>query len=78
MIENPVTSDRTRHGSIDVEIHFLHERVRASEIKLYKFWVPLHLADALTKSLRRPSVHKHTPCMYGTRFPYRPFADPGA
>ena len=57
---------------------FSPKRVRAGEIKLYKCWSPLDLADVLTKSLPRPSFHKHTPFMYGTNFPYWPFADPGA
>ena len=34
MSENPVNRDRSRH--VDVRFHFLRERVRAGEIKLYK------------------------------------------
>jgi len=74
--QNPVNHDRSRH--VDVKFRFLRERVRAGEIKLYKCWGPLNIADALTKSLPRPAFHKHAPFMYGTRCPYRPFADPGA
>jgi len=58
--------------------HFLRERVRASEIKLYKCWGPLNVADALTKGLPQPAFHKHTPFMHGTCCPDWPFADPGA
>ena len=36
MSDNPVNRDRSRH--IDVKFHFLRERVRAGEIKLYKCW----------------------------------------
>ena len=32
--ENPVNRDRIRH--VDVKIHYLRERVRAGEIKVYK------------------------------------------
>jgi len=49
MSENPVNHDRSRH--VDVKFHFLRERVRAGEIKLYKCWDPLSVAGALTKSL---------------------------
>jgi len=49
MSENPVNRDRSRH--VDVKFHFLRKRVRAGEIKLYKCWGPLNVADALTKSL---------------------------
>ena len=63
MSENPVNRDRTRH--VDVKFYFLRERVRAGEIKLYKYCGPLDVADALTKSLTRPAFHKHTPFMYG-------------
>ena len=38
MSENPVNRDRSRH--VDVKFHFLRERVRAGEIKLYKCWGP--------------------------------------
>ena len=76
MSENPVNRDRSRH--VDVKFHFLRERVRAGEIKLYKCWGPLNVADALTKSLPRPAFHKHAPFMHGTRSSYRPFTDPGA
>jgi len=48
MSETPVKCDRSRH--VDVKFHFLRERVRAGEIKLC-MWGPLHVADALTKSL---------------------------
>ena len=51
--ENPVNRDRNRH--VDVKFHFLRERVRAGEIKLYKCWGPLNVANALTKSLSRPA-----------------------
>ena len=34
MSENPVNRDRSRH--VDVKFHFLRERVRAGEIKLFK------------------------------------------
>jgi len=73
MSENPVNRDRSRH--VDVKFHFLRERVRAGEIKLYKCWSPLNVADALTKSLPRPAFHKHAPFMHGTRSSYRPFTD---
>ena len=76
MSENPVNRDRSRH--VDVKFHFLRERVRAGEIKLYKCWGPLNVADALTKSLPRPAFHKHAPFMHGTRSSYRPFTDSGA
>ena len=76
MSENPVNLDRSRH--VDVKFHFLRERVRAGEIKLYKCWGPLNVAYALTKSLPRPAFHKHAPFMHGTRSSYRPFTDPGA
>ena len=39
MSENPVNRDRSRH--VDVKFHFLRERVRAGEIKLYECWGPL-------------------------------------
>jgi len=48
MGENPVNHDRSSH--FDVKFHFLRERVRAGEIKLYKCWGPLNVADALTKA----------------------------
>ena len=76
MSENPVNRDRSRH--VDVKFYFLRERVRAGEIKLYKRWGPLNVADALTKSLPRPAFHKHAPFMHGTRSSYRPLIDPGA
>jgi len=76
MSENPVNCDPSRH--VDVKFHFLRERVRAGEIKLYKCWGPLNVADALTKSLPRPAFHKHAPFMHGTHSPYWPFTDPGA
>jgi hypothetical protein len=76
MSENPVNRDRSRHD--DVKFHFLRKRVRAGEIKSYKCWGPLNVADALTKSLPRPAFHKHAPFMHGTRSPYRPFTEPGA
>ena len=76
MSENPVNRDRSRH--VDVKFHFLRERVRAGEIKLFKCWGPLNVADALTKSLPRPAFHKHSPFMHGTRCPYQPFAAAGA
>ena len=80
MSENPVNCDCSRY--VDVKFHFLRERVRASEIKLYKChgWGPLNVADALTnlKSLPRPAFHKHALFMHGTRSSYRPFTDPGA
>ena len=75
MSENPVNRDRSRH--VDVKFHFLRERVRAGEIKLYKCWGPLNVADALTKSPPRPAFHKHALFMHGKRYPYRPFAEPG-
>jgi len=71
MSENPVNRDRSRH--VDVKFHFLRERVRAGEIKLYKCWGPLNVADALTKSQPRPAFHKRAPFMHGTRSSYRPF-----
>jgi len=74
--ENPVNHDRSRH--VNVKFHFLRERVRAGEIKLYKCWGPLNVADALTKCLSRPPFHKHAPFMYRTRSSYRPFIDPVA
>jgi len=76
MSENPVNRDRSHH--VDVKFHFLRERVRAGEIKLYKCWGPLNVADALTKSLPRPAFHKHAPFMHGTRSSYWPFTNPGA
>ena len=76
MSENPVNQDRSHH--VDVKFHFLHERVRACEIKLYKCWGSLNVADALTKSRPRPAFHKHAPFMHGTRSSYQPFTDPGA
>ena len=72
MSENPVNRDRSRH--VDVKFHFLRERVRAGEIKLYKCWGPLNVADALTKSLPRVAFQKHMPYMTGTPCPYQPFA----
>ena len=72
MSENPVNRDRSRH--VDVKFHFLRERVRAGEIKLYKCWGPLNVADALTKSLPRVAFQKHMPYMTGTHYPYQPFA----
>ena len=76
MSEIPVNRNHSRH--VDVKFHFLRERVRAGEIKLYKFWGPLNVADALTKGLPQPAFHKHGLFMHGTRCPYRPFANPGA
>jgi len=76
MSENPVNRDRSSH--VNVKFHFLRERVRAGEIKLYKCWGPLNVAEALTKSLPRPVFHKYAPFMYGIRSSYRPFTDPGA
>jgi len=76
MSENPVNCDCSRY--VDVKFHFLRERVRASEIKLYKCWGPLNAADVLTKSLPRLACHKHAPFMHGTRSSYWPFADLGA
>ena len=75
MSENP-NRDHNRHD--DVKFHFLRERVRAGEVKLYKYWGALTVGDALTKSLSRPTFHKHVPFMYGTRSSYRPFTDPDA
>ena len=72
MSENPVNHD------VDVKFHFLRERVRAGEIKLYKCWGPLNVADALTKSLPRPAFHKHAPFMHGICSSYRPFTIPDA
>ena len=74
MSENPVNRDRSRH--VNVKFHFLRERVRAGEIKLYKCWGPLNVADALTKSLSRPVFHKHVPFIHGRRSSYQPFTDP--
>ena len=76
MSENPVNRDRSRH--VDIKFYFLCERVRAGEIKSYKYWGPLDVADALTKSLPWPAFHKHAPFMHGTRRPYRPCAVSGA
>jgi hypothetical protein len=73
MSKTPVNRDRSRH--VDVKLHFLRERVRAGEIKLYKCWETLNVADALTKSLPRPAVHKHAPFMHGTRSSYWSFTD---
>jgi len=75
MSENQVNRDRSRH--VDVKFHFLRERVRAGEIKLYKCWGPLNVADTLTKSLPRTAFHKNAPFMHGTRSSYRPFIVPG-
>jgi len=75
MSENPVNRDRSRH--VDVKFHFLRERVRAGEIKLYKCWGPLNVANALTKILPRPTFHKNAPLMYTTRSSYWPFTNPG-
>lgn len=76
MSENPVHRDRSRH--VDVKYQFLRERVRAGEIKLYKYWGPLNVVmvgrGALTKSLPRPTFHKHLSFMRGARSPYQPFA----
>jgi len=74
--QNPVNRDRSRH--VDVKFHFVRERVRAGEIKFYKCWGPLNVANALTKSLPRPAFHKHASFMHGTRSSYWPFIDPGA
>jgi len=76
MSENPVNHDRSRH--VNVKFHFLRERVRAGEIKLYNCWGPLNVADVLNQSLPRPAFHKHAQFMHGTRSSYRPFTDPGA
>jgi len=75
MSENPVHRDRSRH--VDVKFHFLRESVRAGEIKLYKCWGPINVANALTKSLSRPAFHKHAPFMHRTHSSYQPFTDPG-
>ena len=58
--------------------NFISSTSEYVQIKLYKCWVPLNVADALTKSLPRPAFHKHAPFMHGTRSSYRPFTDPGA
>jgi len=50
--------------------HFLRERIRAGEIKFYKHWGPLNVADALTQSLPQPTFHKHAPFMHGIRSPF--------
>lgn len=46
-----------------MKFHFIRERVRADEIKLYKCWgsLRLNVADALTKSLPRPAFHRRSP-----------------
>ena len=74
--ENPVNHDHSHH--VNVKFNFLHERVRASEIKLYKCWDPLNVINALTKSLSQSDFHKHAPFMHDTRCPYWPFAEQGA
>jgi len=72
MSEKTVNRDHSRQ--VDVKFHFLWERVSAGEIKLYKCWGPLNVADALTKNLPRVAFQKHMPYMTGTRCPYQPFA----
>ena len=54
MSENPVNRERTRH--VDTRVHYLRELVRDGHVKLFKCAGPQNVADALTKSLPRPST----------------------
>ena len=71
MSENPVNRERSRH--VDVKYHFLRERVQLGELKLYKCLGTQNVADALTKSLPRPSFVQHREYMWGTRVPFAAF-----
>ena len=71
MSENPVNRERSRH--VDVKFHFLRERVQLDEIKLLKCLGTQNVADALTKSLPRPSFVQHREYLWGTRVPFAAF-----
>ena len=64
MSENPINRQRSRH--VDVQVHFLRDMVRAGSVKLIKCAGTQTVADALTKSLPRPALHKHREFLKGT------------
>jgi hypothetical protein len=55
--ENPVNRKFTRH--IDVRRYFVRDLVRDGLVKLVKCAGTHNIADALTKSLPAPTLHKH-------------------
>ena len=53
---NPVHHSRTKH--IDVQHHFVRERISLGDVKLEYCSTDLMLADTLTKALPSPAFHK--------------------
>jgi hypothetical protein len=64
MSDNPKNRERSRH--VDVRVHFLRDMVRHGSVKLIKCAGTQNVADALTKSLPRPDLHKHREFLKGT------------
>ena len=64
MSENPTNRERSRH--VDVRVHFLRDMVRDGSVKLIKCAGTQNVADALTKSLPRPTFQKHREFLKGT------------
>ena len=71
MSENPVNPDRSQH--IDTRLYFLRDMVCNKVLRLRKVPGVNNVADALTKSLPAPALHKHRVYLWGSRIPFQAF-----
>ena len=69
---NPVNRKFTRH--IDIHRYYCSDLVRDNVLQLVKCAGTHNVADALTKSLPRPTFDKHRPWLIGTRAEYKAFS----
>ena len=56
LVKNPIHHARTKH--IDIQHHFVREKVESNEVKIVYMPTETMVADALTKALAYPKFKK--------------------
>jgi hypothetical protein len=64
MSENPVNPEKSRH--VDTRYNFLRDMDKSKQLKLRKVPGTENIADALTKALDGPTLHKHMHMVMGS------------